>query len=104
MERDHTLERELLEQVNAPEGFAEEVLARLDHTEAKYGNSGWEKLVDVLLQEMQEEAADIAGWGVGAAYKLDETQRQRLLVAIRLGAAAWGELQELREQLATAVP
>ena len=100
MERDHALEGELLEQANVPDGFADQVLARLAHYEAKHGNSGWEQSVDALLAEMQEEAADIAGWGIGAGYKLTAGQRCRLVVAIALGAAAWRELQDLREQLA----
>lgn len=100
MQRDRALERELLERAKAPDGFADQVLARLDHVEASEGNTGWEQPVDELLAEMGEEAADIAGWGMGAAYQLDETQRCRLVVAIALGAAAWREIEELREQLA----
>ena len=99
MERDHDLERQLLEQSSAHPGFAEQVLARLDHAEAKYGNTGWAQDLDTLLAEMQEEAADIAGWGIGAALQLEGPGRRRLVAAMRLGAAAWSELNELREQL-----
>jgi hypothetical protein len=101
VERDHDLERQLLERAKGTDGFNDQVLARLDHTEAKHGNTGWEQDVDALLAEMQEEAADIAGWGIGAGAQLDEAQRQRLAVAMALGAAAWGEIQDLREHLAT---
>lgn len=100
MQRDHDLERQLLDRAKAPEGFSQQVLARLDHYEAKYGNIGWEKPVDELLAEMGEEAADIAGWAMGAAPQLTTTQLHRLLTAVRLGAAAWREIEELREQLA----
>lgn len=101
MERDRLLEREILDRTKAPNAFSQQVLARLDHYEAKHGNTGWEKPVDELLQEMGEEAADIAGWAMGAARQLDETQLHRLVVAISLGAAAWREIEELRELLAT---
>lgn len=100
MERDHHLERQLLDRAKAPDGFSQQVLARLDHYEAKHGNTGWEKPVDELLAEMGEEAADIAGWAMGAASELDEPQLHRLVVAMRLGRAAWEEIEALRELLA----
>lgn len=101
MQRDRALERELLERARVPERFADQVLARLDHVEATEGNTGWEQSADELLAEMGEEAADIAGWGMGVAHQLDETQLHRLVVAISLGAAAWREIEELRELLAS---
>lgn len=101
MERDPSLERELLDRTKAPNDFASQVLARLDHYEAKHGNTGWDQDVDELLAEIEEECADVAGWGMGAAQKLTETERHRLVVAMSLGAAAWREIRELREQLAT---
>lgn len=100
MERDHRLEQELLTRAKAPDRFTEQVLARLDHVEATEGNVGWERPVDELLAEMGEEAADIAGWAMGAARQLSDTQLHRLVVAIRLGAEAWREIEELREHLA----
>jgi hypothetical protein len=100
MERDHSLEAQLLERAKGSDEFLEEVRARLAHTEAKHGNGGWEeKPVDELLAEAQEEAADIVGWGIGAGYKLDEPARWRLAVAMALAASAWRELQGLREYL-----
>ncbi len=100
MERNRPLEREILERARAPQGFAEQVIARLDHVEATEGNTGWEKPADELLAEMGEEAADVAGWAMGAAPQLDDTQLHRLIVAVSLGATAWREIEELREQLA----
>lgn len=101
MNRDRRLELELLERVEAESGFADQVLARLGHTEATKGNDGWERPVDELLQEILEECADITGWGLGAAHQLEEPERHRLVVAMRLGAVAWREIEELREVLAT---
>lgn len=80
--------------------FVDQVLGRLDHVEEREGNKGWEAAVDQLLAEMQEEAADIAGWAVGAAHQLNETQMHRLVVAVSLGRAAWEEIEALRKQLA----
>lgn len=100
MLRDLDLEAQLLERTKGTDGFLDQVRARLAHTEAKHGNGGWEeKSVDELLAEAQEEAADIAGWALGAAYKLDEPGRSRLGVAMALAAASWRELQNLREYL-----
>jgi hypothetical protein len=99
MERNRPLERELLERAKAPDGFVDQVLARLDHVEATEGNTGWEKPVDELLAEMGEEAADIAGWAMGAASQLNEAQRGRLVIAVRMGVEAWREIEELREYL-----
>jgi hypothetical protein len=100
VERDHALEREVLERANVPELLATQVLARLDHYEQAHGNTGWEKPIDELLVEVQEEAADIAGWGIGAARQLDDTQMHRLVVAIALAGKAWAEIEALRELLA----
>lgn len=100
MERDPKLERDLLDRAKAPNEFVQQVLARLDHVEASEGNAGWEKPVDELLAEMGEEAADIAGWAIGAAHQLTETQLHRLIVAVSLGRAAWEEVEVLRELLA----
>lgn len=109
MERDRALERRLLSRTGhgllfpagALDGYRDQVVARLDHTEAKHGNAGWDRPVDELLQEMQEEAADITGWGIGAAHQLAEPLHSRLIVPMSLGAAAWRELEEIRELLAT---
>lgn len=100
MERDRQLEHDLLCEAKAPPGFTEQVTARLDHVEAKHGNTGWERSADELLTEMAEEAADIAGWAVGVAHQLDPNLRPRLALAVRLGVAAWREIEELRELLA----
>lgn len=100
MDRDRRLERDLLDRAKAPNAMAEQVLARLDHVEETRGNLGWERPVDELLAEMAEEAADIAGWGIGAARQLEDGQRHRLVAAISLGRAAWEEIEALREQLA----
>lgn len=99
MKRDHRLERELLDRAKAPNALANRVLERLDGYEARNGNTGWDRPVDALLDEMAEECADIAGWGMGAALQLDDVQRHRLVVAMSLGAAAWREVEELRAQL-----
>ena len=99
MDRDSALERDLLARAKAPDRFSEQVLARLDHVEATKGNTGWEKPVDELLAEMQEEAADIAGWAIGAAYQLEDPHRGSLAAAVRLGVEAWRELEWLRERL-----
>jgi hypothetical protein len=98
--RDGALEAQLLERAKGSAELLDQVRARLAHTEAKHGNRGWEeKPVDELLAEAQEEAADIIGWAIGAGYKLDESGRCRLSVAMALAAAAWRELQSLREYL-----
>lgn len=99
MERDHALERELLDRIAGSNDFVVQVLDRLDAFEAKHGNTGWDRSVDELLAEIEEECADIAGWGMGAAHQLTEAQRHRLVVAMSLGAAAWREIRELRDQL-----
>lgn len=100
MERDPVVERLLLDQIGAPPEFLEEVLGRLRGTEEQSGNDGWERPVDELLAEVLEEAADVVGWGVGVAYQLDEPERQRLLVALRLAAGAWREVVDLIELVA----
>jgi len=99
VQRDLGLESDLLDRVRGPDEFGAIVLARLDAYEAKHGNTGWDRPVDELLAEMEEEAADIAGWAMGAARQLDAVQRHRLVVAMSLGAAAWREIRELRDQL-----
>lgn len=104
MQRDHQRERELLERVQGPAEFTALVLSRLAAYEAEHGNTGWDRPVDQLLGEIEEEAADIAGWGVGAAHQLDDTQLHRLVVAMSLGAAAWREIRELRNQLTRPSP
>jgi hypothetical protein len=101
VQRDHDLERDLLARAKVPDTLVAQVLSRLDRYEAAHGNTGWEKPLDELLVEMQEEAADIAGWAIGAAPQLTETQLHRLVVAVALGAKAWQEVEELRELLAT---
>src|ERR1700761_5382551 len=63
VDRDHALELELLERAGGTPEFNDEVLRRLDHYESLHGNTGWDVDVDDLLQEAQEEAADISGWG-----------------------------------------
>lgn len=102
MERDRQLEQDLLERIGAPPAYTEEVVARLDRFEAEHGNTGWEQSLDVLLAEIQQEAADVVGWGIGAAHQLDEGDPllHRLVVALKLGAAAWREINEAREVLA----
>lgn len=99
MERDHDLERGLLGAIGAPPEFTALVLARLDGFEVKHGNTGWDQSLDDLLAEMQEEAADIAGWGIGAANHTSELH-PRLLAAARHGLAAWQELNAYREEVA----
>lgn len=100
LDRDRTLELGLLERAAGTPEFADEVLRRVEHYESRNGNTGWARDVDVLLQEIQEECADISGWALGAALQLDEAQLHRLVVAMALGAAAHREIGELREQLA----
>lgn len=99
MNRDHGLERELLHRASGSDEFTEQVLARLDHYESEHGNTGWDRPVDELLQEITEECADIAGWAVGAAVHLDDDQRLRLVHAMFHGAIAHRVICELREQL-----
>jgi hypothetical protein len=98
--RDRELEVELLGRAGGTAEFADEVLRRLEHYESLHGNSGWDRPVDVLLQEIQEECADISGWGLGAALQLEGAELHRLVVAMALGAAAHREIGALREQLA----
>jgi len=100
MERDRQLEQDLLEQIDAPPGLARQVLARLDWAERKYGNTGWQQKLDRLLAEIQEEAADIVGWGIGAAMKLDPARRPQLLLAIAGAGAIWQAIANLRLELA----
>jgi hypothetical protein len=100
MDRDRGLELDLLLRAGGTSGFDDEVLARLDRYETEHGNTGWDRDVDHLLQEAQEECADISGWALGAALQLGAAERHRLVVAMSLGAAAHRELAELREQLA----
>jgi len=100
VERDRALERQLLERAGGTAEFNDEVLRRLEHYESRHGNSGWDRPLDVLLQEIQEECADITGWALGAGYQLDESELHRLVVAMSLGAAAHREIRALREQLA----
>jgi hypothetical protein len=95
MERDPCFEDRLLEQLQAPREFLQQVRGRLRATEDVKGNDGWERPVDELLAEILEEAADVCGWAVGAAYQLGDPERQRLLVCMRLGVAAWRETREL---------
>jgi hypothetical protein len=99
-ERDRALEVELLGRGGGTSTFNEEVLARLDRFEAEHGNTGWDLDVDVLLQEAQEECADISGWALGAALQLEGADVHRLVVAMALGAAAHRQLGELREKIA----
>jgi hypothetical protein len=103
VERDHKLEGELLELAAAERpGYREEVTARLDHFEEDNGGNlqGWDADVDQILAEAQEEAADVSGWLVGAAAKLEPAQVHQLLLAMRFASWAHRELQGLREELA----
>jgi hypothetical protein len=102
MERDRQLEQAILDRLGAPRAYNEEVVARLDRFEAEHGNIGWEQSLDVLLSEIQQEAADVTGWGVGVAHQLEEGDPllHRLVLALKLGVAAWREIDEVREVLA----
>jgi hypothetical protein len=104
VDRDRPLELELLERAGGTSEFDDQVLRRLAHYESAHGNTGWNRDVDELLQEIQEECADISGWALGAALQLDEAQLHRLVVAMALGARAHQELAELREQIALRDP
>jgi hypothetical protein len=99
MGRNHKLEAELLHRTGGPAGFADQVLARIGHSEAK-GNRGWEKSADEILAEGQEECADIPGWLIGAALKMPDSYLPELIVPMSFGAAAWGRVQRVRELLA----
>lgn len=43
--------------------FAERVRARLDASRAAYGDRSFERPPAELLDELQQEALDLAGWG-----------------------------------------
>jgi hypothetical protein len=103
MERDRPAEQETLTRLGASPAYAEEVIARLDRYEAEHGNSGWTQDLDRLLEEIQQEAADITGWGIGAARQLepDDPLLANLMLAMRYGAMAHRELEVLRTTLAT---
>ncbi len=99
MERDLELERKMLASAGGSAGFHEQVLARINYAEA-IGLNGWDKPVDEILANVQEEAADVPGWALGAALKLPETLRRRLLVPMASAGNIWQEIGELRELLA----
>lgn len=103
MERERKLERELLELVSAERPvYGQEVTARLDRFEEDDGGNlqGWDAEVDQILAEAQEEAADVSGWLIGAAMKLETSQLYKLVLAMRFASWAHRELEELREELA----
>lgn len=99
MNRDLELERDLLRRTGSPAGFVEQVLARINWAEAN-GLNGWDKPLDEILAESQEEAADIPGWAIGAALQLPPSLHHRLVVPMSLAGVAWRELGELRVLLA----
>lgn len=99
MNRNPLLERELLARANAPTDLAKQVVDRLDAFEVKHGNTGWEQPAAELLGEIQEECADILGWGIGAARQLDEEQTTELVIAMSLGSFAWKKIEALRQSV-----
>jgi hypothetical protein len=103
MNRDPKLERELLERVSSVRPvYIQEVTARLDRFEENDGGNlqGWDADVDQILAEAQEEAADVSGWLIGAAAKLETEQFHKLVLAMRFASWAHRELEGLREELA----
>lgn len=90
-------------------GFAEHALMRLDAGEQTYGDSWAERMVDELLGELTEEAADLGAWGVLALQALwasaTDTRRahritEQLEAAIASGAGAHSLLIQARRLLA----
>jgi len=103
VERNRKLERELLELVAAERPvYIQEVTARLDRFEEDDGGNlqGWDADVDQILAEAQEEAADVSGWLIGAAAKLETHQLHKLVLAMRFASWAHRELGALRVELA----
>ena len=103
-DRNRPLEHDLLERAGGLPTFTDQVLARLDQVEAKHGNIGWDQAVDQLLAEMQEEAADIAGWAMGAALQLSEDHRRRLYPILVLAATGHRLIEDLRLDLVLGPP
>jgi hypothetical protein len=101
VERDHQLELELLEQAGVHDNYRQQVLARLDQFEHDNGGNlkGWDQAVDQVLVEAQEEAADIAGWTIGAAMQVAPERRAAIVEAMRHAAEAHQILLDLRLDL-----
>ena len=102
LDRDHTLEREVVDRAGGLPEYGAQLEARLDHFEVDDGGNvaGWDQSIDALLVEAQEEAVDITGWLIGAAMKLHSSRRHRIFVAMALAAKVHQELAELRCLLA----
>jgi len=102
LDRNPQLERELLELASNNPVYRQQVQARLDRFEEDDGGNlqGWDADVDQILVEAQEETADVSGWLIGAAMKLEPQQIGRALSAMRLAALAHTQLEELRKELA----
>ena len=103
MDRDPTLERELLELAGGTANYPRQVLARLDQFEHDNGGNldGWDQEVDRILIEAQEEAADVTGWLFGVLLQRPEL-RDRVVAAIRQAAAAHCTIEDIRLELAIA--
>jgi hypothetical protein len=101
MERDRSLERDLLDQAGGTANYPREVTARLDRFEENDGGNlvGWEGDVDLVLAEAQEEAADISGWLIGAVPKIAPAHRAQVIEAMRHAAAAHSVIEDLRLDL-----
>lgn len=100
--RDRAFELEFLggalKRANSTGDFVGRVVARLEHAEASYGVDSFRQLgVEQLVTELQEEALDLAGWGVLLA---------QVLVDVDTGMPVGRRdraLQQLRQVVAVAV-
>ena len=114
MPRDRAFERSWLERVAHDPGFAPLVAARLERSSAELGEDSFrERSLLELLDEIHEEALDLAGWGV-LAHQLpppDTPDADRLArvfelvdLAARLGAQASLAIRTARSYLTTDAP
>jgi hypothetical protein len=100
MDRNSEVEGALLGYVTGQPLFLCQVLERLKDYEEAHGNSGWERPVVDLLEEVQEELADVAGWSVGVAYQLEESDLLELAGIVVAAARLWDRTRQLRVRLA----
>lgn len=99
MQRDTEVEGRLLRHVTTDPLFLAQVLERLLDYEERFGNTGWERPVVDLLGEIQEELADVAGWGVGVAYQLGQSDLLELAGIVVVAAQLWDRTRQLRARL-----
>lgn len=106
MSRDLARERRFLARAGEP-AFADHAAARLEAGERAYGDQWARRPLVELLEEIAEEAVDVACWAVLALQRLDvedvgDAERARVAAALELAAREGGRAHHTADRHAAA--